>query len=132
MCSTGLTETGPTEDFGGHNLDESRMPSIVEDARSPLLKVTGGFASKVVVLDLRIKKVFVKHIVEASSVDGDGLVNNGGISDFHGLLSLIGNETIRLAHAYVDSGLLYVRSTVLPKPSENGRTGEAATDSMRI
>ena len=81
MCSTGSTETGPTEDFGGHNLDESRMPSIVEDARSPLLKVTWAFASKVVVLDLRIKKVFVKHIVEASSVDGDGLVNNGGISD---------------------------------------------------
>ena len=34
---------------------------------------------------------------------------------FHGLLSLIGNETIRLAHTYVDSGLLYVRTTVLPK-----------------
>ena len=54
---------------------------------------------------------------------------------FHGLLSLIGNETIRLAHAYVDSGLLYVRTTVLPKLSKEvkvGRTGEAATDSMRI
>ena len=34
---------------------------------------------------------------------------------FHGLLSLIGNETIHLAHTYVDSGLLYVRTTVLPK-----------------
>ena len=34
---------------------------------------------------------------------------------FHGLLGLIGNEMIRFAHTYVDSGLLYVRTTVLPK-----------------
>ena len=78
MCSTGSTETGPTGDFGGHDLDGSRMPDVVENARSPLLEVTGAFASRVVFLDLRIKKVFVKHIVKAS-VDVDGLVNNGGI-----------------------------------------------------
>ena len=78
MCSTGSTETGSTGDLGGHNLDKSSMPGVVEDARSPLLEVTGPFASRVVVLDLRIMKVFVKHIVEAI-VDGDGLVNNGGI-----------------------------------------------------
>ena len=78
MCSTGSTETGSTGDFGGHNLDEIRMPDVVEDARSPLLEVTGAFALRVVVLDMRIKKVFAKHIVKAS-VDVDGLVNNGGI-----------------------------------------------------
>ena len=79
MCSTGSTETGSTGDLGGHNLDESSLPGVVEIVSPPLLEVTGGFASRVIVLDLRIKKVFVKHIVEAS-VDGDGLVNKGGIN----------------------------------------------------
>jgi hypothetical protein len=66
----GSTETGPTVDFGGHNLDKIRMPGMVEDARSLLFELTGAFASRIVVLDLRIKKVFAKHIVEAS-VDVD-------------------------------------------------------------
>jgi hypothetical protein len=66
LSSMGSTETGPTGDFSGHNLHKIRMPGIVEDNRSLLLKLTGAFASRVVVLDLRIKKVFAKHIVEAS------------------------------------------------------------------
>ena len=82
MCSTGSTETGPTGDFGGHNLDEIRMPDFVEDACPPLLEVTGALASRVViVLELRIKKMFVRRIAEASiDRDGKGLVDNGGIN----------------------------------------------------
>jgi hypothetical protein len=79
MCLTGSTKTGSTGDLGGHNLEESSLPGVFENVSLPLLEVTGGFASRVVVLDLRIKKVFVKHIVEAS-VYGDGLVNKGGIN----------------------------------------------------
>jgi hypothetical protein len=70
LSSMGSTETGPTGDFGGNNLDKIRMSGIVEDARSLLLELTGAFVSRVVILDLRIKKVFAKHIVEAS-VDVD-------------------------------------------------------------
>ena len=53
----------------------------VVDANPSLLEVTGALASIVVVLDLRIWKMFVRRIAEAS-VDGDGkgLVDNGGIS----------------------------------------------------
>jgi hypothetical protein len=153
------------------------MPDVVEDARSPLLEVTGAFALRVVVLDMRIKKVFVKHIVE-TSVDVDCLVNNGGIvgcgcseggrgdggglskgSDGEGkgsedllqrhkpltpnlpsplltfevLVGLGGYKTTRLARAYVNSGLVYVRATVLStKTSDVGQTAKAATDFMRV
>ena len=82
MCSTGLTETGSTGDLGDHDFDGSSLPSVVEDARPPLLEVTGAFASGVVVvLHLGVGNMFVTHIAEAS-VDGDGkcLVNNGGIN----------------------------------------------------
>ena len=78
MCSTGSTETGSTWDLGGHNLDESSLTGVVKNASPPLLEVAGSFSLRVVVLDLRINKVFVNHIVEAS-VHGDGLVDNGGI-----------------------------------------------------
>ena len=79
MCSTGSTETGSTWDLGGHDLDESSLTGVVKNASPPLLEVAGSFSLRVVVLDLRINKVFVNHIVEAS-VHGDGLVNNGGIN----------------------------------------------------
>jgi hypothetical protein len=50
-------------------------------ANPPLLEVTGVFTWRVVVFDLRIGKMFVRRIAEAS-VDGNGkgLVDNGGIS----------------------------------------------------
>ena len=56
------------------------MHSVV-DANPPLLEVMGAFASRVVVLDLRIEKMFVRRIAEAS-VDGNGkgLVDKGGIN----------------------------------------------------
>ena len=79
MCSTVSTETGSTWDLGGHDLDESSLTGVVENASPPLLEVAGYFSLRVVVLDLRINKVFVNHIVEAS-VYGDGLVNNRGIN----------------------------------------------------
>ena len=79
MCSTGSTETGSTWDLGGHDLDESSLTGVVENASPPLLEVAGSFSLRVVALDLRINKVFVNHIVEAS-VHGDGLVNNGRIN----------------------------------------------------
>ena len=49
-------------------------------ANPPLLEVTGVFTWRVVVFDLRIGKMFVRRIAEAS-VDGDGkgLVDNWGI-----------------------------------------------------
>jgi hypothetical protein len=81
MCSTGSTETGSTGDLGGHDFDGSSSPGVVADACPPLLEVTEAFASRVVVVHhLRIGKMFVTHIAEAS-VDGDGkcLINNGGI-----------------------------------------------------
>ena len=54
----------------------------VVDANPSLLEVTGALASRVViVLDLRIWKMFVRRIAEASvDEDGKGLVDNGGIS----------------------------------------------------
>ena len=79
MCSTGSTETDSTWDLGGHDLDEICLTGVVENASPPLLEVAGSFSLRVVVLDLRINKVFVNHIVEAS-VHGDGLVNNGGMN----------------------------------------------------
>ena len=81
MCSTGSTETGSTWDLGGHDLDESSLTGVVKNASPPLLEVAGSFSLRVVALDLRINKVFVNHIVEAS-VHGDGIVNNGGINGF--------------------------------------------------
>ena len=82
MCLTGSTETVSTGDLGGHDFDGSSLPGVVEDARPPLLEVTGAFASGVVVvLHLGVGKMFVTHIAEAG-VDGDGksLVDNGKIN----------------------------------------------------
>ena len=79
MCATGSTETGSTWDLGGHDLDEGSLTGVVKNASPPLLEVAGSFSLRVVVLDLRINKVFVNHIVEAS-VHRDGLVNDGGIN----------------------------------------------------
>jgi hypothetical protein len=79
MCPTGSTETGSTWDLGSHDLDKSSLTGVVKNASPPLLEVTASFSLRVVVLDFRINKVFVNHIVEAS-VHWDGLVNNGGIN----------------------------------------------------
>ena len=75
----GSTETGSMWDLGGHDLDEICLTGVVKYACPPLLEVAGTFSLSVVAFDLRINKVFVNHIVEAS-VHGDGLVNNGGIN----------------------------------------------------
>ena len=53
----------------------------VIDANPLLLEVMGVFVDRIVVLDLRIKKMFVRRIVEASvGEDGKGLVDNRGIN----------------------------------------------------
>jgi len=65
--------------LGGHDLDEICLTGVAENTSPPLLEVAGSFSLRAVVLDLRINKVFVNHIAEAS-VNGDGLVNNGGIN----------------------------------------------------
>ena len=54
------------------------MLDIVGGARSPLMEVMGVLVEEIVVLDLRIKTMLVKVEV---SVDGDGLVNDRGVSD---------------------------------------------------
>ena len=61
--------------------DGSSVHGVV-DANPPLLEVTGAFALRVVVvLDLRIKNMFVTHIAEASgNGDGKSLVDNGGVN----------------------------------------------------
>ena len=54
------------------------MLDIVGGARSPLMEVMGVLVEEIVVLDLRIKTMLVKVEV---SVDGDGLVDDRGVSD---------------------------------------------------
>ena len=54
-------------------------------------------------------------VQDTFQVDSSPLSPSPPLLTFHGLLNLIGNDTINLAHTYVDSGLLYVRTTVLPK-----------------
>ena len=52
---------------------------VVRDAHHALPDIMGDLVEKIVVLDMRIKKMRVRHIVKAS-VDKNGLVDNRGVN----------------------------------------------------
>jgi hypothetical protein len=115
---------------------DGNVSDVLEYACLHLPDIIGGFVERIVVPDLRIKMMSVRHIVEVS-VDGNGLVDNGLVNSFEDLVGLVGSEMICLACVYVDGRLLHIRANVLSEPSMVGqtgvgKTGEAVTDLMMI